>query len=179
MAYLPGIVKFLGYTPWSTACRILPERIIKQRERLGLSQKRLAHKVGVSSDTIADWEKGQTKPSPWLLRILAACFAHGGRPINSVRTSKPDRASLSKRMRQSLAHHLKMRRRELGLSQAQAAERMGTTVWAIRGWEQGKYTPKPPHLHSIMQFLKYVPEDIGVLRKEHRTEYVQHNRYSP
>lgn len=56
------------------------ERIIKQRQRLGLSQKKLARKVGLSPDTIVEWEKSENKPSRDLLRIMAALFTHGGLP---------------------------------------------------------------------------------------------------
>jgi len=175
VAYLPGIAKFLGSPPWTTACRTLPERIVRQRERLGLSQKRLAHKLGMSPDTIADWEAGLTRPSPWPLRVLAAFFAHGGRPATTGRPPKSDGLPLAQVQRQALARHLKARRRELGLSQAQAAEQMGVTLWQIRGWEYTKHTPKPPYLSKITRFLGHVPEEIN-MSKVRGVEVLSHGR---
>ena len=34
------------------------------RERLGLTQEQLAHKLGVSWATVARWERGKGEPSP-------------------------------------------------------------------------------------------------------------------
>jgi DNA-binding XRE family transcriptional regulator len=75
--HLPKIIDFLGYQPWDEGYRNLSERIIKERQKLGLSRKKLAHKVGLSPDTIADWEKGKHKPNRELLRTLTAYFVHG------------------------------------------------------------------------------------------------------
>ena len=158
--YLPEIIKFLGYTPWQTSSRTLRERILKKREQLGLSQKQLALRIGVSPDTIADWESGQTKPSPWLLRTLAAYFAHGGRPIIGQQTFEANKLLFSERLKLFLGRHLKRRRQSLGLTQSQLAERLDTTIWAVRGWEENRYIPKVHHIRRIIEFLGYVPEEI-------------------
>jgi transcriptional regulator with XRE-family HTH domain len=42
--HLPKIIDFLGYQPRDEGCQTLGERIIKERQRLGLSQKKLAVK---------------------------------------------------------------------------------------------------------------------------------------
>jgi len=34
------------------------------RQRLGLTQEKLAHRLGVSCYTVRRWEAGRTKPSP-------------------------------------------------------------------------------------------------------------------
>jgi transcriptional regulator with XRE-family HTH domain len=75
--HLPKIVDFLGYQPWDEGCRSLGERIIKEQQVMGLSQKQLAIQIGIDLCTIRSWEKGKHKPSKPLLKILAAFFAHG------------------------------------------------------------------------------------------------------
>ena len=42
--------------------KTLGERIKKKRMDMGLFQKDVARIVGVSTDTITNWEKGRTKP---------------------------------------------------------------------------------------------------------------------
>ena len=81
--HFPKIIAFLGYVPWDTSCKTISERVIKQRKQLGLNQRQLAQATGMSPETISAWEKGRARPSPLLLRVLAAYFAHGGRPITT------------------------------------------------------------------------------------------------
>ena len=114
----------------------------------------------MSPDTVADWESGQTKPSPWLLRILAAYFVHGGRPIIGQQTFEANKLPFSECLKLFLGRHLKRRRQELGLTQRQLAERLDSTIWAVRGWEENKYMPKVHHIRKIIMFLGYVPEEI-------------------
>ena len=40
------------------------------REKLGMTQEQLAHKVGVSFKTVNRWERGKAKPSPLATKIL-------------------------------------------------------------------------------------------------------------
>jgi len=68
--HLPNIIGFLGYQPWDGDYRTLGERIIKLRQRIGLSQKQLAIQIGVDPCTIRSWEKGKHKPTKKLLEKL-------------------------------------------------------------------------------------------------------------
>ena len=44
---------------------------VKQlRERLGLTQEHLAHKLGVTVKTVNRWERGRSKPSPLAAKML-------------------------------------------------------------------------------------------------------------
>ena len=40
------------------------------RKRLGFTQEKLAHKLGVSWATVARWETGKGEPSPLALKAL-------------------------------------------------------------------------------------------------------------
>lgn len=47
----------------TTQTAAIPELIRELRGRLGLSQEKLAAKLGVSFQTVNRWEKGHAKPS--------------------------------------------------------------------------------------------------------------------
>lgn len=48
------------------------ERIRVLRERLGLTQERLAARIGVAFPTVNRWENGHTQPSPLAMRQIEA-----------------------------------------------------------------------------------------------------------
>lgn len=49
----------------------LGQRIAAQRQRLGLSQAELAQRIGVTRETMASWESGQSEPRSNRLMTLA------------------------------------------------------------------------------------------------------------
>jgi len=61
--YLMKVYAFLGEDPRPVPTTIA-ERITRQREALGLSQRELARRIGVYPSTIERWELGQRRPSP-------------------------------------------------------------------------------------------------------------------
>lgn len=40
-----------------------PEQVRELRQRLGLSQEQMAHRLGTSLQTVHRWESGKSKPS--------------------------------------------------------------------------------------------------------------------
>ncbi|MEW6498838.1 MAG: helix-turn-helix transcriptional regulator [Cyanobacteriota bacterium] len=44
--------------------------ILELRNRLGLSQEKLAAKLGVSFNTVNRWENGHSKPSPMAMKLI-------------------------------------------------------------------------------------------------------------
>jgi transcriptional regulator with XRE-family HTH domain len=44
--------------------------LLKIRKRLGLTQKQLAEKIGVRSNTIARWERGEVKISEPVSKLI-------------------------------------------------------------------------------------------------------------
>ena len=50
------------------------ERIYRKREERGLTQEQVAEQVGVSSWTVADWERGAALPDAEKLEVLAAFY---------------------------------------------------------------------------------------------------------
>ena len=58
---------------------------------------------------------------------------------------------------QTLGQHLKRRRRELGLLQREAAQRMGIGTDTYANWEKGKTEPVASRFRPVAAFLGYDP----------------------
>lgn len=53
----------------------------------------------------------------------------------------------------TLAHEMKTRREDLGLAQAELAERVGVTQQTISRWENGEVAPPPKRLAAVAEVL--------------------------
>jgi DNA-binding transcriptional regulator YiaG len=60
--YIPAIIRFLGYDPLPPN-NSAPERLAAARRRLGLSQRKMAAKLGVDPSTLMGWEAGRHRPT--------------------------------------------------------------------------------------------------------------------
>lgn len=70
IAYMPAIIRFLGYNPLPAA-KGWAERLIQARTILGLSQQESATSIGVDQGTLARWERGEREPAgPFTARAL-------------------------------------------------------------------------------------------------------------
>lgn len=63
------------------------KRIRKYRENLGLSQKELAEKIGVSNSRISNWEKGINRPDADILADLCRALKVSPSNLLDVRLS--------------------------------------------------------------------------------------------
>jgi transcriptional regulator with XRE-family HTH domain len=68
--YMPAIIQFLGYNPLPAASS-LPERLATARRALGLSQRKMAGKLGVDPATLMGWEAGRHQPTGKSLDLIA------------------------------------------------------------------------------------------------------------
>ena len=68
--YIPKIIKFLGYVPDCIKAKTFGEKIVISRQLLGITQKELAHHLGIDPSTLGRWERGESKPSKELLKKL-------------------------------------------------------------------------------------------------------------
>ncbi|MBI3678279.1 MAG: helix-turn-helix transcriptional regulator [Proteobacteria bacterium] len=76
--FYPAIISFLGYDPFPEP-KTLAERIRNQRLIPGLTQAEAAKRIGVSEETILNWEKGKCEPlykRRALLRFLEWKLSH-------------------------------------------------------------------------------------------------------
>jgi ribosome-binding protein aMBF1 (putative translation factor) len=71
--YMPAIIQFLGYNPLPVASS-LPESLVTARKALGLSQRKMAAKLGVDPATIMGWEAGRHKPTGKSLDLIGTAL---------------------------------------------------------------------------------------------------------
>lgn len=57
----------------------IPALVKGLRERLGLTQEKFAHEVGVTVSTVNQWENGRRRPQPFLLKRLLEMEAASGK----------------------------------------------------------------------------------------------------
>ncbi len=74
LKYIPKIIEFLGYVPFDTSNLYVGEKIVIYRKLLGLSQKKLAHRLGIDPSTLANWEKNKCQPPERILKDLTTFF---------------------------------------------------------------------------------------------------------
>ena len=67
--YIPAIIQFLGYNPLPVASS-LPERLAIARKTHGLSQRKMAQKLGVDPATLMGWESGRHQPTGKSLDVI-------------------------------------------------------------------------------------------------------------
>ncbi len=72
MPFLPISLKHLKPNDFSFAPRSLGEHIRRRRLELGLTQWQAGKCLGVSEWTVANWEKGHTKPAAHAQKTVAA-----------------------------------------------------------------------------------------------------------
>jgi transcriptional regulator with XRE-family HTH domain len=74
--YMPSIIRFLGYDPLPPADSI-PGRLANERKRLGLSQRKMAEKLGVDPATLMGWEAGRHHPTGKSIDVIAGILGIG------------------------------------------------------------------------------------------------------
>jgi transcriptional regulator with XRE-family HTH domain len=67
--FIAPIIQFLGYDPLPQP-ESFPERLKTYRLKQGLSQKKLAIKLGIDPSSILRWEKGIHKPTPDYQKLI-------------------------------------------------------------------------------------------------------------
>jgi transcriptional regulator with XRE-family HTH domain len=67
--YMPAIIQFLGYNSLPAA-KSLPERLVIARRALGLSQRKMAVRLGVDPATLMGWEAGRHQPTEKSLDLI-------------------------------------------------------------------------------------------------------------
>jgi transcriptional regulator with XRE-family HTH domain len=70
--YVPEIVGFLGYDPFGPPPTSAPLQLKAARMAAGLTRRQLAARIGVHPGTLAEWERGESRPLRRLREKLAA-----------------------------------------------------------------------------------------------------------
>lgn len=143
VAFLPLVkisLKALKPEAIASEPQTLGEHVAKRRKELGLSQREVGKRLGVSAQTVLNWEKGKTEPPvagiPAILEFL------GYDPLPEPET---------------LAEELALKRRRLGCSRSHIAAMLGIDEATWAGWEAGRQVPKGRHAEIIRRFLDRLP----------------------
>jgi transcriptional regulator with XRE-family HTH domain len=114
----------------------LGEHLKKRRRELGLLQREAGERMGVSADTVANWEKDRTKPVLSQFKPVVAFLAYDPFP-------KPT----------NLAERLKVKRRSLGATFAQIARYLGWDPGSLRRYLAGTWRMSSARRAALEDFL--------------------------
>ncbi|MER0170157.1 MAG: transcriptional regulator [Nitrosomonas sp.] len=123
--------------PYDFEPKTLGEHVLKRRLFLKLSQPQLAKLLGVSTETILNWELNYRKPG----------INHIGKLIEFLGYD-PELPNPS-----STAELLLAKRRELGWTQKAAARHLGVDPCTWSSWECGGAIMKLDHKRLVASFL--------------------------
>lgn len=120
--------------------------IKRRRLECGLSQKRLAEKVGVSAFTVKNWEDGRFRPSEKHLSALSEALMCDvaeilGPPKNRFRRERSTEELEAEAVNREKAAPYILRRNALGLTQKDLAEKDGVHYTTISCMELGRNFP--------------------------------------
>ena len=62
--YLPAIIKFLGYIPFSANLKVFGEQLKFYRLVHGLTHRQMGKQFNVDGSTVGSWENGEHIPKP-------------------------------------------------------------------------------------------------------------------
>jgi transcriptional regulator with XRE-family HTH domain len=150
VAFLSGVpltLKSLRSKDYSEIPQSLGQHLRKRRKELGLLQREAAGMLGVSTDTVVNWEKDKTKPVTAQFRPVVAFLGYDP-------TSEP----------QTLADRLAAKQRSLGVSLAQIARYLGWDPGSLKRYLDGTWRISLVRRETLDTFL--VAED-GVLARVH------------
>jgi transcriptional regulator with XRE-family HTH domain len=108
----------------------------KRRRQLGLLQREAAERMGVSTDTMVNWEKDKTEPVAAQFRPVVAFLGYDPTP-------EP----------QTLAERLKAKQRSLGASLAQVARYLGWDPGSLRRYLDGTWRISTDRREALETFL--------------------------
>jgi transcriptional regulator with XRE-family HTH domain len=147
--YYPIITEFLGYNPFipDFPLNTIGDHVRRKRIERGLTQIQTADILGISEDTVADWEKGKTEPSD--KRRKAVIEFLGYNPF-LLEQEKP---------LITIGDHIRKRRLELSLTHAETAERLETNIDTAKSWQSGRTRPSKKRYGTITNFLGYKWEE--------------------
>lgn len=115
----------------------LGEHIRRRRLVLSITQEEAAARLGVNAWTVHNWETGQTKPAIKFIPALVAFLGYDPEPVDTG----------------TLAGRLVAKRRELGLSQQEAARSLGIDPGTWAGWALGARIATKSHRRAVEEFL--------------------------
>jgi DNA-binding XRE family transcriptional regulator len=132
----PFTLKALRAKDYSETPQTLGEHLKKRRRELGLLQREAAEMMGVSTDTVVNWEKGNTMPVASQFRPIVAFLGYDPTPEA-----------------QTLADRLEAKQRSLGAGLAQVARYLGWDPGSLRRYLDGTWRISPDRQDALEVFL--------------------------
>ena len=125
--------------------RTIGEHVKKRRLLLKLTQKAVAHILGVTQFSIINWERGDFQPcrAPTLCRIIAF-LGYDPLPVGA-----------------SLPERLRAKRRYLGWGQRALARHLGVNPCTIKDWEGGGLILKRSQRVLVARFLGLPEQEMN------------------
>ena len=126
------------------------------RLQAGLRRLDLAHRLGVSEESIRLWERGAVQPSEdHLVRLIPILAIEGSLWQDAPAHDAEEQTELARRLRQE--------RQELGLTQAALAARLRTALDIYASWESGSSTPGCEQISLLATHLGLPDDDAAAL----------------
>ena len=145
---------------------------------VGLRQEDVAAKLGVSTQTVRNWESGRVEPSEENKRRLGELL---GGQLGDFAVFYEDLHSYNPKRKEPAVNGRLMReaRREAGLTQAQAAEMIGVNRNSVVRYENGASRPLPEILEQLSRLYDRSPNWFyGDGSTPHSTTAGEHARES-
>jgi transcriptional regulator with XRE-family HTH domain len=130
--------KSLIQQAWEFEPQSLGEHIRRRRLMLAITQEEAATRLGVNAWTVHNWETGQRKPEIRFIPALVEFLGYDPEPVDEG----------------TLAGRLVAKRRELGLSQREAARSLQIDPGTWAGWELGARIAREAHRRAVKGFLE-------------------------
>jgi transcriptional regulator with XRE-family HTH domain len=148
----PLTLKALRAKDYSESPRALGEHLKKRRRQLGLLQREAAERMGVSAETISDWEMDKTEPVASQFRPVVAFLGYDPMPGPST-----------------LAERLQAKRRALGVTFSQVARYFGWDAGTLTRYLNGTWRIPAIRAATLEAFLaSEVREFASILRLPRR-----------
>ena len=141
----------VAYTARKAVLRDFGRRLNAARKNSSLTQRAVGEHMGVSAQTVRNWEAGRNEPTGEATKAIAALY---GVPYEELQ----DRAEETRPEDRPCGPHgpvkvdairLKTARRASGFTQKEAAERSGSSLFSIRRYEQGVSQPSDTVLNVL------------------------------
>jgi transcriptional regulator with XRE-family HTH domain len=129
-------VKAQKQRDYSEDPQTLGEHLKKRRRELGLLQRETAGRMGVSAETVANWEKGKTRPATTQFRPVVEFLGYD--PMPEPKT---------------LADRLEAKRRATGMTFSEVARHLGWDPGTLTRYLNGTWRMPPARLALLESFL--------------------------
>lgn len=119
-----------------------PDEIRRLRGKLGVTQREMAERMGVSPASITNWERGETQPGRQSRRALQGLQEEIRE--GQMETDRETGEGMS-------PGDIRALREKLGLSQVELAEQLGVSAPTVSNWETGTTRPRPANLAQLRE----------------------------